>query len=116
MSRHSNARGVRKDQSAGMPRDPATGDGAAVGGVAASLWNNVGAGIAIGGMAAALFLDKPPGAWTKIGIPRARQLVAELFEDFSFDPLFGCFPFVNLAAKQTPVIRERRGVLGTMLK
>jgi hypothetical protein len=27
MSRHSNARGVRKDQSAGMPRDPATGDG-----------------------------------------------------------------------------------------
>jgi hypothetical protein len=68
MSRHSNARGVRKDQSAGMPRDPAIGDGSAVGGVAASFWNNVGAGMAIGGMAAAFFLDKPPGAWTKIGI------------------------------------------------
>jgi hypothetical protein len=24
--------------------------------------------MAIGGMAAAFFLDKPPGAWTKIGI------------------------------------------------
>src|SRR5215468_10389158 len=68
MSRHSNARGVRKDQSACMPRDPATGDGSAVGGVTASLWNNVGAGMAIGGMAAAFFLDKPPSAWTKIGI------------------------------------------------
>jgi hypothetical protein len=34
--------------------------------LAASFWNNVGAGMAIGGMAAAFFLDKPPGAWTKI--------------------------------------------------
>jgi hypothetical protein len=36
--------------------------------LAASFWNNVGEGLAIGGMAAAFFLDKPPGAWTKIGI------------------------------------------------
>src|SRR5262249_27219490 len=36
--------------------------------MAASFWNNVGAGMVIGGMAGAFFLDKPPGAWTKIGI------------------------------------------------
>ena len=36
--------------------------------LAASFWNNVGAGMVIGGMAAAFFLDKPHGAWTKIGI------------------------------------------------
>jgi hypothetical protein len=36
--------------------------------LAASFWNNVGAGMVIGGMAGAFFLDKPPGAWTKIGI------------------------------------------------
>ena len=36
--------------------------------LAASFWNNVEAGMVIGGMAAAFFLDKPPGAWTKIGI------------------------------------------------
>jgi hypothetical protein len=36
--------------------------------LAASFWNNVGAGMVIGGMAAAFFLDKPQGAWTKIGI------------------------------------------------
>src|SRR5262245_8925601 len=35
---------------------------------AASFWNNVGAGMVIGGMAGAFFLDKPPGAWSKIGI------------------------------------------------
>src|SRR5262249_9508436 len=34
--------------------------------LAASFWNNVGAGMVIGGMAGAFFLDKPPGAWTKI--------------------------------------------------
>jgi drug/metabolite transporter (DMT)-like permease len=36
--------------------------------LAASFWNNVGAGMVIGGMAAAFFLDKPPSAWTKIGV------------------------------------------------
>jgi hypothetical protein len=36
--------------------------------LAASFWNNVGAGMVIAGMAGAFFLDKPPGAWTKIGI------------------------------------------------
>ena len=36
--------------------------------LAASFWNNVGAGMVIGGMAGAFFLDKPPGAWAKIGI------------------------------------------------
>jgi hypothetical protein len=36
--------------------------------LAASFWNNVGAGMVIGGMAAAFFLEKPAGAWTKIGI------------------------------------------------
>ena len=35
---------------------------------AASFWNNIGAGMVIGGMAAAFFLDKPGGAWPKIGI------------------------------------------------
>jgi hypothetical protein len=39
--------------------------------LAASFWNNVGAGMVIGGMAGAFFLDKPPGAWTKIGIAMA---------------------------------------------
>ena len=39
--------------------------------LAASFWNNVGAGMVIGGMAAAFFLDKPPGAWTKIAIAMA---------------------------------------------
>ena len=36
--------------------------------LAASFCNNVGAGMVIGGMAGAFFLDKPLGAWTKIGI------------------------------------------------
>ena len=36
--------------------------------LAASFWNNVGAGMVIVGMAGAFFLDKPPGAWAKIGI------------------------------------------------
>jgi F0F1-type ATP synthase assembly protein I len=36
--------------------------------LAASFWNNVGVGMVIGGIAAAFFLDKPQGAWTKIGI------------------------------------------------
>ena len=39
--------------------------------LAASFWNNVGAGVVIGGMAGAFFLDKPLGAWTKIGIAMA---------------------------------------------
>ena len=39
--------------------------------LAASFWNNVGAGMVIGGMAGAFFLDKPPGAWIKIGIAMA---------------------------------------------
>jgi hypothetical protein len=39
--------------------------------LAASFWNNVGAGMVIGGMAGAFFLDRPPGAWTKIGIALA---------------------------------------------
>jgi hypothetical protein len=34
--------------------------------LAASFWNNVGAGMVIGGMAGTFFLDKPPGAWTKL--------------------------------------------------
>jgi hypothetical protein len=35
----------------------------------ASFWNNVGASMVFGGMAGALFfLEKPPGAWPKIGI------------------------------------------------
>jgi hypothetical protein len=36
--------------------------------LAASFWNNIGAGMVIGGVAAALFLDRPQGTWTKIGI------------------------------------------------
>jgi hypothetical protein len=36
--------------------------------LAASFWNNAGAGMVIVGMAGAFFLDKPPGAWAKIGI------------------------------------------------
>jgi hypothetical protein len=36
--------------------------------LAASFWNNIGAAMVIGGIAAAFFLDKPQGAWTKIGI------------------------------------------------
>jgi hypothetical protein len=36
--------------------------------LAASFWNNVGAGMVIVGMAGAFFLEKPPGAWAKIGI------------------------------------------------
>ena len=36
--------------------------------LAASFWNNVGAGMVLGGMAGAFFLDRPPGAWTKVGI------------------------------------------------
>ena len=36
--------------------------------LAASFWNNVGASMVFGGMAAAFFLEKPPGAWPKIGI------------------------------------------------
>jgi hypothetical protein len=39
--------------------------------LAASFWNNVGAGMVIGGVAAAFFLEKPTGAWTKIGIALA---------------------------------------------
>ena len=31
-------------------------------------WNNVGASMVFGGMAGAFFLEKPPGAWPKIGI------------------------------------------------
>jgi len=36
--------------------------------LAASFWNNVGAGMVLGGMAGAFFLDRSPGAWTKVGI------------------------------------------------
>ena len=36
--------------------------------LAAAFWNNVGASMVFGGMAAAFFLEKPPGAWPKIGI------------------------------------------------
>jgi hypothetical protein len=36
--------------------------------LAASFWNNVGASMVFGGMAGAFFLEKPPGAWPKIGI------------------------------------------------
>jgi hypothetical protein len=36
--------------------------------LAASFWNNVGAGMVLGGMAGAFFLDRPTGAWTKVGI------------------------------------------------
>jgi hypothetical protein len=36
--------------------------------LAALFRNNVGAGMVIGGMAGAFFLEKPPGAWIKIGI------------------------------------------------
>ena len=36
--------------------------------LAASFWNNVGAGMVFGGMAGAFFLERPPGAWPKIGI------------------------------------------------
>jgi hypothetical protein len=36
--------------------------------LAASFWNNVGAGMVLGGMAGAFFLDRPSGAWTKVGI------------------------------------------------
>jgi hypothetical protein len=57
MSRHSNARGVRKGQSAG----------------AASFWNNVGAGMAIGGMAAGRC-----GSSTTINRSAATRLRADL--------------------------------------
>jgi hypothetical protein len=43
--------------------------------LAASFWNNVGAGMVVGGMAGALLLEKPPGAWTKIGIAVAGLLL-----------------------------------------
>jgi len=46
--------------------------------LAASFWNNIGAGMVIGGMAAAFFLDKPQGAWTKIGIAIAGLLLGWL--------------------------------------
>src|SRR5437764_3064938 len=36
--------------------------------LAASFRTNIGAGMVIGGMAAAFFLEKPQGAWTKIGV------------------------------------------------
>ena len=36
--------------------------------LAASFWNNVGAGMVFGGIAGAFFLERPPGAWPKIGI------------------------------------------------
>jgi hypothetical protein len=36
--------------------------------LAASFWTNIGAGMVIGGMAAAFFLEKPQGAWTKLGV------------------------------------------------
>jgi hypothetical protein len=39
--------------------------------LAAAFWNNVGAGMVIGGLAAAFFLEKPGGAWAKIGIALA---------------------------------------------
>src|SRR5262249_13240482 len=44
-----------------------------------AIWNNVGAGMVIGGMAGAFFLDKPPGAWTKIGIAMAGLALGLLF-------------------------------------
>src|SRR5262245_32262673 len=47
--------------------------------LAASFWNNVGAGMVIGGMAGAFFLDKPPGALTKIGIAMTCTWLALLF-------------------------------------
>jgi hypothetical protein len=46
--------------------------------LAASFWNNIGAGMVIGGMAAAFFLDKPQGAWSKIGIAIAGLLLGWL--------------------------------------
>jgi MFS family permease len=39
--------------------------------LAAAFWNNIGAGMVIGGVAAAFFLEKPAGAWAKIGIALA---------------------------------------------
>jgi hypothetical protein len=39
--------------------------------LAAAFWNNVGAGMVIGGLAAAYFLEKPAGAWAKVGIALA---------------------------------------------
>ena len=46
--------------------------------LAASFWNNIGAGMVLGGIAAAFFLDKPQGAWTKIGIAIAGLLIGWL--------------------------------------
>ena len=46
--------------------------------LAAAFWNNIGAGMALGGIAAAFFLDKPQGAWTKIGIAIAGLLIGWL--------------------------------------
>jgi hypothetical protein len=46
--------------------------------LAASFWNNIGAGMVIGSMAAAFFLDKPQGAWSKIGIAIAGLLLGWL--------------------------------------
>ena len=46
--------------------------------LAASFWNNIGAAMVIGGMAAAFFLDKPHGAWTKMGIAIAGLLLGWL--------------------------------------
>jgi hypothetical protein len=46
--------------------------------MAASFWNNIGAGMVLGGIAAAFFLDKPQGAWSKIGIAIAGLLIGWL--------------------------------------
>jgi hypothetical protein len=43
-----------------------------------AVWNNIGSGMVIGGMAAAFFLDKPQGAWTKIGVAMAGLLLGWL--------------------------------------
>jgi hypothetical protein len=46
--------------------------------LAASFWNNIGSAMVIGGIAAAFFLDKPQGAWTKVGIAIAGLLLGWL--------------------------------------
>ena len=40
--------------------------------LAASFWNNVGASMVFPGLATRFLLEKPPGAWPKIGIAFGR--------------------------------------------
>ena len=70
--------------------------------LAASFWNNIGAGIVIGGMAAAFFLDKPQGAWTKMGIAIAGLLVGWLCYSIASNML----TYMHYNARRAPLGRR----------